>query len=401
MFHRPQETIGFGQLIARIRRDPVELGKRRQRVERPPAAQLGDASAGDQLLGLGEELHLADAAASQLDVVSCDRDPAMALVDMDLPLDRVHVGNRRIVEVLAPDEGRDLLEEALAARHIAGAGPRLDQGRAFPVLAEALVIDERGGDRHGERRRAGVGAQPQVRPEDVAVRRAVAHHLDQPLGHAHELDRRLRPARNGRKLRLVHHDQVDVGGIVQLQRAIFTHGEDDEAAALFRGRLVADLELAAPGKVAQAKADRRRQRGIGEPAEPAGHRIEVQRAGNVGKRQRQREVLLQPAQAGHHRALFLTGQLARLGNEPVDPRLRALLQQRSKALVIGKGKIAQVRRVGQRTRQERTDAFALCVVRIEARDHIGKILRQRLGRSRAFGGGNERDRRQQRRAPGA
>ena len=44
----------------------------------PAAAQLGIAAAGDQLLGLDEELDLADAAAAELDVVAGDRDLAVA-----------------------------------------------------------------------------------------------------------------------------------------------------------------------------------------------------------------------------------------------------------------------------------------------------------------------------------
>jgi hypothetical protein len=73
----------------------------------PPCAraQHRHAAAGDQLLRLGEELDLADAAAPELDVVALDRDGAVALVRMDLALDRMDVGNRRIIEIFAEDEG--------------------------------------------------------------------------------------------------------------------------------------------------------------------------------------------------------------------------------------------------------------------------------------------------------
>ena len=64
------------------------------------------AAAGDQLLGLGEELDVADAAAAELDVVPLDRDGAVALIGMHPPLHRVDVGDRREVEIFAPDEGR-------------------------------------------------------------------------------------------------------------------------------------------------------------------------------------------------------------------------------------------------------------------------------------------------------
>ena len=94
------------------------------------------AAAGDQLLGLHEELDLADAAAPELDVVARDRDLAVALMGMDPPLHGVDVGDRREVEIFAPDEGRELAQERFARVDVAGDRPRLDQGGALPVLAE-------------------------------------------------------------------------------------------------------------------------------------------------------------------------------------------------------------------------------------------------------------------------
>ena len=91
-------------------------------------------AAGDELLGLDEELDLADAAAAELDVVALDRDLVVTAIGMDLPLHRVDVGDRGKVEILAPDERREPREQRLAGRDVAGAGPRLDHGGAFPVL---------------------------------------------------------------------------------------------------------------------------------------------------------------------------------------------------------------------------------------------------------------------------
>ena len=64
--------------------------------------------AGDELLGLGEELDLADAAAAELDVVALDRDLVVTAIGVDLPLHRVDVGDRGEIEIFAPDEGREL-----------------------------------------------------------------------------------------------------------------------------------------------------------------------------------------------------------------------------------------------------------------------------------------------------
>ena len=150
------------------------------------------AAAGDQLLGLHEELDLADAAAAELDVVAFDRDFAAAAIGLDLPLHRVDVGEGDEVEIFAPDEGRKLREQSLAGGDVAGAGTRLDHGGALPVLSTALVVVEGRRDRHRDLRRGGIGTQPQVDAEDVAVRRALLQELDELAGQPHEQHARAR-----------------------------------------------------------------------------------------------------------------------------------------------------------------------------------------------------------------
>ena len=73
-------------------------------------------------------------------------DLLVAAHGVNLPLHRMNVGDRRVVEIFAPDERRELGEEALAEREVAGDGPRLDHRRALPVLAERLVIGEGAGE---------------------------------------------------------------------------------------------------------------------------------------------------------------------------------------------------------------------------------------------------------------
>ena len=116
-----QEIVGRRQIVARGGVDPAAVGERGERRERVAAAQFGVAAAGDELLGLDEELDLANAAAAELDVVALDRDVAVAAIGVDLPLHRVHVGNRGEVEIFAPDEGRQLAQQRLAGRDVAGA----------------------------------------------------------------------------------------------------------------------------------------------------------------------------------------------------------------------------------------------------------------------------------------
>ena len=137
-----QETIGSGEIVARRFVDPAALRQGRQRLQGLPGTQLRMASAGDELLSLHEEFDLADTATTELDVVSFDRDLVVAAIGVDLPLHRVDVGDRREVEILAPDERRQLREQRLACRDIAGARPRLDQRGTLPVLPAALVVVE-------------------------------------------------------------------------------------------------------------------------------------------------------------------------------------------------------------------------------------------------------------------
>ena len=143
MLDGAQEFVGGVEIGAGIAADPAALRERGQRRQRFAAAQLGMAAAGDELLGLREELDLADAAAAELDVVAFDRDILVAAIGVDLALHRLDVGHRGEVEIFPPDERRELRQDRLAGRDVAGAGARLDQRRALPVLADAAVVVQR------------------------------------------------------------------------------------------------------------------------------------------------------------------------------------------------------------------------------------------------------------------
>ena len=101
-----------------------------QGEQRLADAQILLAAAGDQLLRLHEELDLADAAAAELDVVTGDADHREAAVRVDLALHRVDVGDGGEVEILAPDERREIGQE-----HIAGG--------ESPATARALIMAAR------------------------------------------------------------------------------------------------------------------------------------------------------------------------------------------------------------------------------------------------------------------
>src|SRR3546814_5928096 len=71
------------------------------------------------------------------------------------------LADRPEIERAAPHERAHAVEETLAQRDIAGAGPRADEGGAFPRQRLRFVIAQRRPDRQRDRRR--FGRRPQDR----------------------------------------------------------------------------------------------------------------------------------------------------------------------------------------------------------------------------------------------
>ena len=273
-------------------------GQRAQRLAGAAQPERGIAAAEDELLGLGEELDLADAAAPQLDVVAQHLDRAAAAMGVDLALDRMDVVDGREVEMLAPDVGREVGQEGLADGAVAGHRVGLDHGRAFPVLADALVVELGRLHRHGERRRARVGAQPEVGAEDVAVGRGLRHELHQHPRAAHEMPRQLLVVAERRRVAVVEQDEVDVARIVELAGAELAHAQHREGRGV---GIAADGELSVAGELQQDRIGEGAQAARGEGAERAGHLVERPHPGDVGDGDIERQAALELAQAGRHR----------------------------------------------------------------------------------------------------
>ena len=224
-----QKAIGLGHLLGGPPVDPLDPGQRIQGGDGSAIAQFRDAAAPDQLLRLAEKLDLADAAAAQLYVVAVDRDSRAAAMGVDLALDRMHVLNRREIQILAPDIGAQMMQESLACFYIAGHRARLYHGGALPVLADAFVIGLRGLGGYGDGGSAGVGAQSQIGTEHIAVGGARIDEMHQLPGSLDE-DRSHRLGRRAaHPVGVIQHDQVDIAGIVQLPRPQLAHAEDDVA----------------------------------------------------------------------------------------------------------------------------------------------------------------------------
>ena len=268
MLDGAQEAVGLGEFVAGLIGDPAFVVERFQHVEGAPPAQARAAPAEDELLRLHEELDLADAAASELDVVACHRDLVVPAHRVDLPLHGMHVGNGGEVEILAPDEGAQLVQKVLAERKIAGDGPCLDERRALPVLADGLVIDVGGGKRHGGRRRAGIGAQAIIDAMHIAVGGALLQELGELLGDAGIDRRRLGRIAQRRRFRIEEDHEIDVARVVELPCPMLAerqHGEaralagiDPDPAGLTRPRSAISVRtrLTPPATDASAKSER-------------------------------------------------------------------------------------------------------------------------------------------------
>ncbi len=210
MLDPAQEAVRLGQLRRRLGADAPSGGERGERLAGGGLAQRGQAPAPDELLRLSEELDLTDAAAAELDVVPGYGDAPAAAMRVDLTLDRVDILNRREIEVLAPQKGTQLGQEIRASGAVAGDRARFDQRGALPVLACALVISERREHRKCGSRRGGIGPQPQIGAEDIAVGSPLRHDTHQVLRQSGKELGRAAPPGVAELRGVKEHDEVDV-----------------------------------------------------------------------------------------------------------------------------------------------------------------------------------------------
>ena len=273
-----------GKLTRDLGWDPALGGQRGQRIDRAARAQVGVASSRDQLLGLGEELDLADAAPAQLEVMARHADAVQPLVVADAAAHLVRVLDGGEVEMPPPDKGPQRVQEAPARREVARADPRLDIGRAFPAAPLGLVIVQRRAGRDADRRHRGIGPQPQVGAEDIALRGQVRQRGRGLAGGADQggADLVLVAGRIGRVV--VKDDQVDVRGIVQLARAHLAHGQREDAGRVGRGPGRGRRQLAAPRLVRDMGAQGEVGRAVGQVGQHARDLVQRPDAAQVGQR---------------------------------------------------------------------------------------------------------------------
>ncbi len=349
-----KKMIGGLQVGAGIGADPAAFGERCQHRQRFAAAQFGMPSAGNELLGLHEKLDLADAAAAELDVVAFDRDVLVAPIGVDLALERFDVGHRGVVEILPPDEGRELLKDRFTGRDVAGAGAGLDQRRALPVLADAAVVVQRRFRRHRDLGRGRVGAQPQIDAEHIAVGGAFLQELHQAADDPHMEGGGVVLVGERRRVRVVEYDQIDIARIVELEGAHLAHGEHDVAAALLRLRRIGGLEPATRGGLSQQKAYRGANGGVRKLGHRACHPHHRPHTADIGQCNEQRRFRPHPAQEPHRFGFVLGGGDRLLGfrQQFGQMHIGIGIEQRQQPLGLGGREVPQVwRAIGEAEQQ--------------------------------------------------
>ena len=155
---------------------------------------------------------------------------------------------------LRQTKGPSSRKNASPASDVARHHPRLDQRGPLPVLAEALVIDEARFGRERDLGGAGIGAQPEIGAEGVAVGGMLLQQPHELAGEAHEEGLRLDIGREPCARSVVEDDDVDVAGIVELEAAELAHGNDE--IAIGGGGVGRGEELARFARLAEEEAHR-------------------------------------------------------------------------------------------------------------------------------------------------
>src|SRR5690606_26359913 len=118
---------------------------------------------------------------------------------------------------------------------------------------DGFVITVRGDRRERDLRRSGVGPQPKIGAEDVAVRRPLFEQQHEIARQTNEKRLQISGSRETGFLAIEKDDQIDVARIVEFECSELTHGEDEVAGPLLRRRGIGRLPDALPGGLAKKK----------------------------------------------------------------------------------------------------------------------------------------------------
>ncbi len=185
--------------------------------------------------------------------------------------------------------------------------------------------------------------------------------------------------RKGKTFGIVEDDEIDIARIVQLEGAVFAHGEHGQAGGGFEPCRIGFGKTGAQGSFAQQEAQRARDAGIGEIAQRARDRGQIPQPGNIGERNGERGAALGLAQRRHRDLLvFGQGNGARRRHDVVQHGAGAAFGQRGKEIALAQRLPRQERAVAERRRKH----GAGCRRRSEAGLALGQILQRAGGAGR-------------------
>ena len=182
--------------------------------------------------------------------------------------------------------------------------------------------------------RGGIGPQPQIDAEHIAVAGALLQQPRHALRDPHEERLRLDVGYQRGGSRIEEHDQVDVAGIIQFARAHLAHGKHDQTASLLRPVEIRGVDAAARDLLPQQKAQRHLHRGDREIGQRRGYLHHRPDPADVAQRDQQRGLGLHAAKQMHHIGFTGCGQYIR----------RRLLDQRCEVRGVGAHQVEQIRR---------------------------------------------------------
>ncbi|GIX25964.1 MAG: hypothetical protein KatS3mg122_3195 [Caldimonas sp.] len=277
VFDPAQKDIGLGQLLRRLGLHHAHLGQAFEGAQRRAGADLGELAAAHDLQQLHDELDFSDAATRELHVIGALGPAGGAARGLfaHLAVQVAQALEHTVVEITAKDEGNDHIPQLQGPprdhRGARGHHTAFEPGKALPLAALHEEIFLQHGQAHHGRAGHAIGSQGQIDTEDETILGGVADERVQAARHLREVfvcrdaAAPLRVA-GGHAGFLVHVDQVDVGGNVELAPAELAHAHDPEVDALagFVQRCAVALVL-----FGQSRTERTVERHFGQ----RGHRL--------------------------------------------------------------------------------------------------------------------------------
>ena len=225
--------------------------------------------------------------------------------------------------------------------------------------------------------RGGIGPQPQIDAEHIAVAGALLQQPRHALRDPHEERLRLDVGYQRGGSRIEEHDQVDVAGIIQFARAHLAHGKHDQTASLLRPVEIRGVDAAARDLLPQQKAQRHLHRGDREIGQRRGYLHHRPDPADVAQRDQQRGLGLHAPKQMHHIGFARRHQHfpGRLLDQRFEVRLRVARQQPFQPRGVGAHQVEQIRREFRDPEQD-----ILCVGMIGQLIDRSRLRRLELGK---------------------